>query len=44
METGDLLIITLVVFLYGLFSQWGERGSLTGPMAFTAFGLVTITK
>ena len=40
METGDLLIITLVVFLYGLFSQWGERGSLTGPMVFTAFGFV----
>ncbi len=41
LEIPDLLIVALGVFLYGLFSQWGERGSLTGPMVFTAFGLVT---
>lgn len=41
METADLLIFALGVFLYGLFSRWGERGSLTGPMVFAAFGLVT---
>ena len=41
MGMPDLLIIALGVFLYGLFSRWGERGSLTGPMVFTAFGLVT---
>ncbi|UOM34382.1 sodium:proton antiporter [Acuticoccus sp. I52.16.1] len=40
MDTTDLLIVALGVFLYGLFSRWGERGSLTGPMVFCAFGLV----
>ncbi len=40
MTTTDLLIIAAGVFLYALFSRKGESGSVTGPMMFTAFGLL----
>lgn len=39
MNTPDLLVVAAGVFAYALLSRWGERGSLTGPMAFAAFGL-----
>jgi sodium/hydrogen antiporter len=40
MAEADLLVIAAGVFLYALFSHRGERGSVTGPMVFTVFGLM----
>ncbi|WP_164870848.1 cation:proton antiporter [Mesobaculum littorinae] len=40
MAPSDLFIIALGVFGYALVSRRGESGSLTGPMVFTAMGLV----
>lgn len=40
MNTPDLFVIAAGVFAYALFSRKSDSGSLTGPIAFTLFGLL----
>ena len=40
MDHSVLLILAAGVFLFALVSRLGESGSVTGPMVFTAFGLI----
>ncbi|WP_206454710.1 cation:proton antiporter [Aurantimonas marina] len=40
MNTPDLFVIAAGIFAYALFSRKSEKGSVTGPIVFTLFGLL----